>query len=472
MKEWVRILALLFLSCRMSIAATELRYYQLRISFVTTSDWAVLQWQDVNAILTCRLVSTVGVPSSTRLYPDQLSVGQTLAKAMDNQSVGLTADYAFDAQTIDRPIGLQLTKGDIGSCQLDVYLVYGSELRTIARYKHSGTVPGSNGRNPMVYQIDLGKLKDVVPLAGQVPDRCRKMVWAFYYPWYYKRDWSSQLLKDRPLEPYSSDDPCAIWQHIEQAKASGIDGFVSSWWGPNSYTDKNLDLLLQIAAQKDFHICVYFETLRDDGPRDQGQISQWLTYLISTYRARPGYFCLDGRPLIMLWASGSLPLDTWRQVISELRAKGLDATYLGMGYDISNLELFEGIHEYAIFNIPNLARVYQNTSRLVRNYGLLIDRPVAKIWAATVQPGYDDRLIPGRAGGFKDRMDGEFYASTFDAAITSEPDWILITTWNEWWEHTYIEPSQLYRDLYLQITADYTKAWKADGRKITERTRR
>ncbi|MGB3905510.1 MAG: glycoside hydrolase family 99-like domain-containing protein [Anaerolineae bacterium] len=39
-----------------------------------------------------------------------------------------------------------------------------------------------------------------------------------------------------------------------------------------------------------------------------------------------------------------------------------------------------------------------------------------------------------------------------EAALHSDPDWIFITTWNEWWEHTYIEPSESYGDQYLEIT--------------------
>jgi len=57
-------------------------------------------------------------------------------------------------------------------------------------------------------------------------------------------------------------------------------------------------------------------------------------------------------------------------------------------------------------------------------------------------------------------MDGEFYRSTFEAALESDPDWIFITSWNEWWEHTYIEPSELYGDQYLRMTREFARQWK------------
>ena len=85
-----------------------------------------------------------------------------------------------------------------------------------------------------------------------------------------------------------------------------------------------------------------------------------------------------------------------------------------------------------------------------------------KIWIPVVQPGYDDRLIPGREGLFQERDNGDFYRSTFEAALVSKPGWIFITSWNEWWEHSHIEPSNLYDHQYLQITKEFSDTWKAE----------
>jgi len=83
-----------------------------------------------------------------------------------------------------------------------------------------------------------------------------------------------------------------------------------------------------------------------------------------------------------------------------------------------------------------------------------------KIWAATAQPGYDDRNIPGRDGTLIDRANGATYTGIFEAAINSESDWILITSFNEWWEHTHIETSKNYGNLYLELTAKYADIYK------------
>ncbi len=286
------------------------------------------------------------------------------------------------------------------------------------------------------------------------------MLWAFYYPWYHANDWSSGALKDRPITHYSSDDRRAIIHQIEQAQTAGIDGFISSWWGPGGYTDQNLKLLLDLAQEKRFFVTIYFETLKGSGPRDKDEILKWLSYAISTYRDYPAFMKVNGKPLIVIWASESVPLATWKSVFAELRAQGLDATYLAMGYNTGNLAVFDGLHEYGVFTKSNLAGTFRSAAQATRYYGLLADSPTPKIWVATVQPGYDERLIPGRRGLFKDRDNGKFYRNTFEAALESDPDWIFITTWNEWWEHTYIEPSELYGDLYLQITHEFAEKWK------------
>jgi hypothetical protein len=170
---------------------------------------------------------------------------------------------------------------------------------------------------------------------------------------------------------------------------------------------------------------------------------------------------LDGRPLIVVWASGTVPLEDWQDVFGQLRSDGLDAAYLAMGYEAGFLEVFDGLHEYGVFGIENLAQVYQTTARQIHNYPILQDEPTPKIWAATVQPGYDDRSIPGREGTLQQRLNGDFYRSTWDAAIASDPDWIFITSWNEWWENTHIESGELYGDQYLEITREYADRWRS-----------
>ena len=67
-------------------------------------------------------------------------------------------------------------------------------------------------------------------------------------------------------------------------------------------------------------------------------------------------------------------------------------------------------------------------------------REHGRIACVTVIPGYDDTKI--RKPGLKaDRLDGQVYRVLWDKAIKAKPDWVLITSWNEWHEGSEIEPS-------------------------------
>jgi hypothetical protein len=436
-------------------------FYRLRIEYSTTSDWTTLDLDKATNILTARLITISGNPSNFEAGVYHLALNQPISAAQAGQSVGVTVDYALFPNSLNQPLAFLLKKGALNGSVVRVLNVTGNNVQLIQEVKHQVVVESNTDFNPLAFSVDLSSLKSTSPLQVQIErPTSQRMLWAFYYPWYYADDWSSTQLKDRPITRYSSDDRRAITHQIEQAQSAGIDGFISSWWGPGSYTDQNLKLLLDIAQEKRFSVTIYFETLKDSSPRDKDEILKWLSYAISTYRGHPAFMKVNGKPLIVIWASESVPLATWKSVLKELRAQGLDATYLAMGYNITNLDVFDGLHEYNVFTIPNLTETFRSVARATRYYGLLADSPTPKIWVATVQPGYDDRLIPGRSGLFQDRDNGKFYRNTFEAALKSDPDWIFITTWNEWWEHTYIEPSELYGDLYLRITREFAEKWK------------
>jgi len=430
-------------------------FYPIRIEYSTTSDWTTLEIENPDHILTARRISVRGNPTRAGVQAERLALNQPLADAQAGQEVGMTVDYALAPEALRQPLNFLLKKGAVkGSV---VRVLYGTQV--LKEVNHVIVVPGDAATNALRFSVDLSGLQGAPPRQVELP-RPPKLVWAFYYPWYTANSWSSSQLKDRPAQPYSSDDPKAIARHIEEAQAAGIDGFISSWWGPGHYTDKNLKLLLEAARARGFLVTIYFETLKNGGGRDRDEIYKWLSYFIPTYRDHPALMKVNGKPLIVVWASESVPLATWEEVFGTLRAQGLDALYLAMGRNTASLEVFDGLHEYGVFTIPDLASAMKLASRATRYYALLEDAPRPRIWASTTQPGYDERLIPGRQGRFQDRQNGAFYRSTWEAALASDPDWIFITTWNEWPEHTYVEPSQLYGDQYLRLTREYAGRWK------------
>lgn len=414
-------------------------------------------------IFSLRTIKVHGDTTYFEAAIEQLGLNQLLAEAEAGKSVGMVVDYALTPGAFDQPFEFRIEKGDIGNSIISIFNMASGTPELIQTFNHSAIVEDSGGRNPGNFSVDLTPIKASSPTVTTIQQTSHpKMLWAFYYPWYSRNDWSSSWLKDHPLEPYASSSKEDIARQVEQASSAGIDGFISSWWGPESVTDSNLGKLLDIAQEKNFKVTLYFETLaRPDGnPLDESQIRTWLAYAIKEYRDHPAFMKVDGKPLIVIFVSGTVPLETWARIFASLREEGLEAVYLAMGYSLDSLEVFDGLHDYSVFTYANLKQTDLSTARGIHYYPLLSDQHTSKIWVATVQPGYDDTLQPTREGHVQDRLNGDFYRSTWEAAIQSDPDWIFITTWNEWYEHTNIEPGELYGDQYLKITRENADLWK------------
>jgi glycoprotein endo-alpha-1,2-mannosidase len=63
-----------------------------------------------------------------------------------------------------------------------------------------------------------------------------------------------------------------------------------------------------------------------------------------------------------------------------------------------------------------------------------------------------------------ERWGGETYRVLWEEAVAAHPDYVLITSWNEWHEGSEIEPSVEYGSLFLDETARFAGPFVA-GRK-------
>ena len=436
-------------------------FYRLRIEFSTTSDWSILDLRDGANVLTVRVLDGEPGTANGAHGESEIVLSQPIANAYRLQRVAATVDVALSAAIAGRPLDLALRKGSLNGSTVRISRVSGADVTLLRQLNHATAFAG-DPENRIAFSVPASALGTPSTLRVATT-RTAKALWAFYYPWYRTPDWASPLLRDRPVQSYQSSDRDVIERHVEQARWAGIDGFISSWWGPRDYTDRNIATLFDVAAQHDFRVMPYFETLGDLAkPRGREQITEWLEYFITTYRNEPAMERLDGDPLIVVWASATVPRATWREIFADLRARGHPAAYLAMSADAADLDMFDGLHWYGGAGMPDLGDFFARAGRNVRNYPVLEDIPTAKLWAASIQPGFDDRLIPDRNGGSaQDRADGALYRATFEAAIASDPDWIFITSWNEWWEHTYVEPSEKYGERYLQLTREFAVRWKS-----------
>jgi hypothetical protein len=288
------------------------------------------------------------------------------------------------------------------------------------------------------------------------------LVLAFYYTWFDDATWTYEKLSDLPAQGYVSSDRSAMGRHIDQAKSAGIDAFLVAWYGPNgNQTEPNLAALLEEAAARNFKIGILFET---NSPFLGGteQVTSALRHALNVHAYHPAFLRADGRPVIFFWRTQMFGVGAWQQMRSQVDP-GYHSLWIADGVDTSYLSVFDGHHLYSnTWNPPaNLEAVNQKfagqVSRARESSG------VYKLWVATVMPGYDDVRIRGGAGFAQDREGGDYYARSWQAAISSQPNWVVITSFNEWPEGSYIEPSAAYGDAYLSLTTQWSQQFKSGG---------
>ncbi|MEX1018281.1 MAG: endo-1,3-alpha-glucanase family glycosylhydrolase [Litorilinea sp.] len=292
-----------------------------------------------------------------------------------------------------------------------------------------------------------------------------RLVMAFYYSWFDENTWTYDKLSDMPSEQYVSRDRGIMGRHIDQAQGAGIDAFLVAWYGPaggTNQTEPNLAAMLDEAAARGFKIGILFET---DGPffSGVGDVTTALQHAQNTHFNHPAYLKVDGRPVVYFWRPTTYGVDTWRNVRSQSDPSYTNI-WISEGVNTAYLDVFDGHHLYSnTWNPP--ADLHGVNRRYANEVAAARDRLGSyKFWVATVMPGYNDVKIRAGAGGFaQDRQGGAYYTRSWDAAIASNPNWIVINSFNEWPEGSYIESSAAHGNHYMNLTGQYSGQFKAGG---------
>lgn len=308
-----------------------------------------------------------------------------------------------------------------------------------------------------------------VPTTGTASGNSNRPVLAFYYPWYSPSTWCSCQMSDLPTIQYTSSDSATISRQLTWAMQAGISGFISSWWGPGDATDKNLATLLtltpKIAASTGSHFAssIYFESDSPAFTSESGIVSG-LQYMIAHYSSSPYFFHWNGKPVLFFWdpLGHGRTLAEWAAIRSQVDPNN-QMIWSAEGVDMSLLSVFDGIHlfsgGYWGLQQGDMAAVDQGFRAKIDAYNQANN--TQKIWAAGIIPGYNDTLVPGRTGTYiVPRNNGATYSQGWTGAIASNPDWITITSFNEWFEGSMIEPSVTYGMLYLNLTQQYAQQWR------------
>jgi len=302
-----------------------------------------------------------------------------------------------------------------------------------------------------------------------------RLVLAHYYPWYIDETWSDPQMADRPVRIYSTDAQPDVNAEAAMAHAAGIDAWVVSWQGleaGNGFNDRRMRIALDAARAAGMRACVYTETYvanpTNDAARgiDPRTLFEWLADIVDRYGSHPAYLRVGGRPVIFTYAASLLPPADWTEVMARLRSSGRNPLIVGDFVRSVLLEPFDGEYQYSnVFSSGDaLADVVRAESLRVRTFDLLRQGDRRRVWVASVTPGFDDsHLVDRKTPRIVDRSNGAVYDDQWSKAVDTGADWIVVTSWNEWWENTEIEPSQRYGRAYLERTKFWAGVFKSSS---------
>lgn len=302
-----------------------------------------------------------------------------------------------------------------------------------------------------------------------------KQVLAFYYGWYGNPRVSGKWVHWKDVDEskkhiassmgypllgaYDSHDPNIVEQHCREAKQAGLTGFIATWWSPGDFHDQGMPLLLEKAGKYGLKVTIYFETVPPkEAPTPAGAAKNVL-YVLEHYGKNPAWLEVNGKPVVFVYgrAVGQLKLDGWAQAMAEVNRKYPGgAVFIGDQISERAAKTFDGIHTYNITGKTKGMSVEQLRAWAKTTYPEWVKTAGAGISCLTVIPGYDDSQADRpKPRPITDRHDGETYRVLWEEAIAAKPDWILITTFNEWHEGSFIEPSAEYGGRELKTTRDY-----------------
>jgi len=306
--------------------------------------------------------------------------------------------------------------------------------------------------------VALGLVCSFLGRSAWVQAQDERLVLAFYYAWFDWDTWANPL-PDQPAQPYLSADASTIAQHVQQAQQANIDALILDWYGPqveNNQTEPNFRILLEQARQHGIQAAV---TVDLAGPflQNTDAVHDALLGLRDQHISHPAYLRVGDKPVVFFWRQDQYSVATWQAIRNQVDPERT-MIWIAEGADLGYLDVFDGLYLYSVAWSDNPASVSVRWGNKVRDWS--DEHETFRYWVATAMPGYDDTAT-GRDDAFvQERNDGAYYRETWDGAVQSRADWVVITSFNEWLEGTQIEPSAAYEDFYLNLTADLSAAYR------------
>ena len=276
--------------------------------------------------------------------------------------------------------------------------------------------------------------------------------------------------------PYSSSDPVVIERHAREMRKAGTNVVILSWYPPGKadsngvpeladlITPQLLDAFHEQGLQLAFHIEPY-------AGRSAQSVWDDAEYITLRYGKHPALARIKGLPILYVYDSYLISQLDWANMMEKYASRPKNAVYLGLVVEENHLKqiaethFFDGYFTYFAaegFVWGSTMKNWQKITSFARDHHMLS--------SISVGPGYEDtRIRPWNNVNSRPRKGGSTYRNAIQAAAEANPDFISITSFNEWHEGTQIEPAvtkQGYMDygeddpdMYLTLTKQLTSEY-------------
>lgn len=298
---------------------------------------------------------------------------------------------------------------------------------------------------------------------------------AFYYPWYGNPQsdgayshWNHPVaVREGPprqfpggddiganfypaLGCYSANDPATVDEHMQQLLRARVGVISVSWWGTDSFTDRALPVLFRAAERRGLKINFHIEPNLGPGGRNARKVREAIVQLLDAYGDSPALFRdaqHGNRPVFYIYDSYLTNADEWATILAPdgthtLRNTKYDSLVIGLWVKQDEERFFldghfDGLYTYFATDGFTYGSTWEHWDALAA-----WARAHDKLFIPCVAPGYiDTRIRPWNSRNTRARENGAYYDRSFKAAIDVAPDFIGITSFNEWHEGTQIEPA-------------------------------
>jgi hypothetical protein len=297
--------------------------------------------------------------------------------------------------------------------------------------------------------------------AGRARAASDRPVMAFYYPWYEMNDWSYDRMSDVAAPKYNGGEEATLRRHIQQAADAGIDALICTWYGPNEERlNERCRRLLQIAEESgrlQIAIIPDQSAAFDGGMRTVDGLAGAIGVIRRDFMGSPAYLRFQGKPVLFFFNPPSLgDIGAW-QALRDRADPNRDTFWFGGTDNFGYLDVYDALYYFDISWEARPGAAMASYAGRLANYNK--SRGANKPFIGTVMPGYDD--IKVRGGHRRDRANGDYYRGTWQTAIDRNAAAVVLTSFNEFFEGSHIEPSEQYGDLYLRLTKEWSDRYRA-----------